>query len=285
MSEKLKNILIRTLSGAILVAFVIGMLCVSKWTAAALFLIILLGGLFEYFRLVNILGYHPQKVVGTVLAVAVYGISFVVFYKMGTPVQLFDGALWSVMILFVILCIPCVYVLELFRRMDHPMENIALTFSPVFYIALPLSLLLFIPYLMVSQWSWIALLAFISLVWVNDVFAFLTGLTIGRHKMSERISPKKTWEGFIGGVTATVLVSVLYASLLDKSVAIFIGLGVVTAIGAVLGDLVESHMKRSAAVKDSGSVIPGHGGFLDRFDALLVASPFAFIYLVLVTNL
>lgn len=285
MSERLKNILVRTISGAVFVAFVIGMLYLSKWTAVALFLIVLLGGIFEYFRLTGVLGYHPQKIVGTVLAVAIYGISSLVFFKMGTPIQLYDGTLWSVMILFAILCIPCVYVLELFRKMDHPMENVALTFSVVLYIALPLSLLLFVPYLMVGEWSWKALLGFISLVWVNDVFAFLTGLTIGRHKMFERISPKKTWEGFFGGVLATVLVSALYATFFNGSVGVFVGLGFVTSLGAVLGDLVESHMKRSAGVKDSGSVIPGHGGFLDRFDALLVATPFAFIYLVLVTNL
>ena len=137
-------------------------------------------------------------------------------------------------------------------------------------------------------------LTFITLIWANDVGAYLVGSQIGKHKMAPKISPKKSWEGFVGGLVVAVLVSVAWYYLgwraifeattpfgeIDNTylVGLFILLGVVIGVAAVLGDLVESWYKRKIGVKDSGNVIPGHGGMLDRFDALLMAAPVAWIF-------
>jgi phosphatidate cytidylyltransferase len=128
------------------------------------------------------------------------------------------------------------------------------------------------------------------LIWVNDIFAYLTGISIGRHKLFPRISPKKTIEGSIGGAVFTMLFAyflnrfVLNVYFFDNYISdlqvLFLALGVV-AFGT-LGDLTESMIKRHAGVKDSGNIIPGHGGILDRFDATFMAMPFVFIYLLLI---
>ena len=151
----------------------------------------------------------------------------------------------------------------------------------VIYVALPMAAVLFIPQMLVGKWSAWAMLAFISIIWVNDVFAYLVGVTLGKHRLCERISPKKSWEGFFGGLIGAVGAAVLFGHLFEGNLLVWGGLGLVTALAGVAGDLVESLFKREADVKDSGAIMPGHGGFLDRFDALLVAAPFALLYLIL----
>ena len=154
------------------------------------------------------------------------------------------------------------------------------------YVALPVSAMLAVPQLLSGQGNWLPWYAicYILIIWANDVFAYLVGMTLGRHRMCERISPKKSWEGFVGGVVAAVGFAVLFGYLLGGNIAVWAGLGAIIAITGVAGDFVESLFKRSAGVKDSGAIMPGHGGILDRFDALLISAPFAFIYL-LMTNL
>ncbi|MDZ4179013.1 MAG: phosphatidate cytidylyltransferase [Coriobacteriia bacterium] len=126
-------------------------------------------------------------------------------------------------------------------------------------------------------------LATILSVWANDVFAYLVGSTMGRHKMAPRVSPNKSWEGFAAGTLFTVLVWAALALLPENtlSLPVLIGIGLSISLGAVIGDLIESRLKREAGVKDSGSVLPGHGGFLDRFDSLILVSVVAYYLLVL----
>lgn len=126
-------------------------------------------------------------------------------------------------------------------------------------------------------------LATILSVWANDVFAYLVGSTMGRHKMAPRVSPNKSWEGFAAGTLFTVLVWAALALLPENTLALpaLIGIGLSISIAAVVGDLIESRLKREAGVKDSGSVLPGHGGFLDRFDSLILVSVAAYYLLIL----
>ncbi len=124
--------------------------------------------------------------------------------------------------------------------------------------------------------------AFIAVVWANDIFAYLVGVSIGRHKMAPRISPHKSWEGFAGGIVGATVVSALAGRfLVGGDVWLWTGFGLVVALAAVGGDLVESSLKRAAGVKDSGRMLPGHGGLLDRFDATLGAVPVAFLFFLL----
>ena len=126
-------------------------------------------------------------------------------------------------------------------------------------------------------------LGVIFTVWANDIGAYLIGRWLGRHRLFERISPKKSWEGFLGGVCSAIAVGILMGYWQDASLLLWAGAGLVIAVSSVFGDLVESMLKRSVGLKDSGSIIPGHGGFLDRFDALLMAVPFVFVYFMLLS--
>jgi len=127
------------------------------------------------------------------------------------------------------------------------------------------------------------LLGFFVIMWSNDVFAYLVGSKIGKHKLFERHSPKKSWEGSIGGfifaIIAAFILSIFYTHF---SVVEWISLGAIIAVTGTFGDLAESLLKRNSGVKDSGTIFPGHGGVLDRFDAVLFASPFVFVYLNLI---
>ncbi len=123
--------------------------------------------------------------------------------------------------------------------------------------------------------------AFMVVVWANDVFAYLVGVAFGRHKMAPKISPHKSWEGFAGGIVgATAVAAVVGRFWVGGEVWLWALFGVVVALAAVAGDLAESRLKRAAGVKDSGRLLPGHGGLLDRFDATLGAVPVAFVFLL-----
>lgn len=126
-------------------------------------------------------------------------------------------------------------------------------------------------------------LATIIGVWANDVFAYLVGSTMGRHKMAPRISPHKSWEGFAAGTAFTVVVWVLVGSVADTGLSLpaLTLTGLAVSVAAVVGDLAESRLKREAGVKDSGRLLPGHGGFLDRFDSMIMVSVVAYYLLII----
>ena len=283
MSDKLKNLLVRTLSGAVLLLVVVGALLWSQWSAGALFAVIMLGGLVEFYRLCRKRGVEPMYSVGVATSVALFALTFAVFSQWGTPATDNTARIVLGALLYVMLIVPTTFVCELWRKSPTPIENMATTFMGIIYVALPMAGILFIPQLLVGEWSAWAMLAFISIIWVNDVFAYLVGVTIGKHRLCERISPKKSWEGFFGGLVGAVGVSVLFGHLFGGNLLVWCGLGLVMALAGVAGDLVESLMKREADVKDSGKMMPGHGGFLDRFDALLLAVPFALFYLIVIS--
>lgn len=158
----------------------------------------------------------------------------------------------------------------------------------VLYVTIPSGLLLYFfnqnilgdvagPYLLVLM---------LVLIWANDVFAYLTGIWLGKNRLFERISPKKSWEGAVGGLLMTLLVSwIIYYFTSFMPMWRIAGMAVVVVVAAVYGDLIESMLKRQAGVKDSGALIPGHGGILDRFDATFFATPFVFVYLMLTSGL
>lgn len=172
-------------------------------------------------------------------------------------------------------------VIQLYLKEERPLRIIGLCYLGIGYIIVPLSLLSFIifhkgvynPYLVV---------ALLFMMWCMDTGAYFTGITFGKHKLFERISPKKSWEGAIGGFAFAVFASWVFSLYLDQlSQWQWLLVGVVVAISGILGDLVESFIKRVAATKDSGHSLPGHGGFLDRFDSLLFSIPFYLLLLQL----
>ncbi len=125
------------------------------------------------------------------------------------------------------------------------------------------------------------MIGLLCIIWASDTFAYLTGKAFGKHKLFERISPKKTIEGFLGGLVGAVIISILIDIYSVRPMWQWIILAVVLVVTGTIGDLVESSFKRAAKVKDSGTILPGHGGLLDRLDSLLFASPFAYLTLVI----
>ena len=284
--EKLKNLTVRTLSGAVLAAVLFGATFISGYGYVLLLAVVATVGVWEFYNLCEGCGYKPQRYLGTALALTVYTFAALAFVEV-----VMGGCCWNTSVVWIVLAlIPLLmfsgFVLELFRNYEHPIANVGVTLMGAVYVALPVSAMLAVPQLLSGQGEWLPWYAvcYILIIWANDVFAYIVGMTLGCHRMCERISPKKSWEGFVGGVVAAVGFATLFGYLLDGNVVVWAGLGAVIAITGVAGDFVESLFKRSAGVKDSGAIMPGHGGMLDRFDALLISAPFAFIYLIL-TNL
>ncbi len=281
----MKDLMVRTLSGAVLATVVIGGTLWSRWSFGALMLIVVIGGTMEFYKLCRKCGSAPLVGIGIISAVAFFALNFTIFMQFGQTAQLSTGAAVLGLLLYILIMVPTTFACELWHRHPTPIANVATTFAGVLYVALPVSLLLYVPILLTGAWSAQAMLCYIVIVWVNDVFAYLTGGCIGRHHMCERISPKKSWEGFVGGVIAAVVAGLLCGHFMEGNAVLWGGLAFVVAVTGVAGDFVESLFKRSAGVKDSGAILPGHGGFLDRFDALLLSAPYAFIYLVIFENL
>lgn len=174
------------------------------------------------------------------------------------------------------------FICELYRKSATPIANIGTTILGAIYVALPMSLLLILPTLLGrGEWNPWIIMFHIFIIWANDVFAYLFGITLGKHRLFERVSPKKSWEGFIGGLLGAMAMGYVASTFMNGNAVQWIGMALIAAITGVFGDLVESLFKRSVDVKDSGNIIPGHGGWLDRFDALIISAPFVFIYLVL----
>ena len=285
MTDKLKNLTVRTLSGAVLAAVLFGATLLSPWGYVALLAVITAVGVWEFYNLAQGCGYSAQRVMGTSLAVILFGFGAAIFASVAVARSLEAERVILAAILYGLVAVPSVFVCELFRKHEHPIANVAVTLAGVLYVALPAALMLAVPLLLSNGAGWNpwCALCYILTIWANDSFAYLAGVAFGKHRMCERISPKKSWEGFVGGVVAAVGFAVLWGWLLDGNMLVWAGLGGVVAITGVAGDFVESLFKRSAGVKDSGAIMPGHGGVLDRFDALFISAPYAVLYLILVS--
>ena len=287
MSDKLKNFIIRALSGAVLAIVMLGAILWSKWSFAVLLLLIIIGGEWEFYRMAEKAGYSPQKRLGVVAGAIILVIFFAMMWHFDSQSRLNNQYLMMTvaLVLYIIMLVPVMFICELYRKSPTPIANIGATLTGVVYVAMPLSLLLFIPLLLGGgTWNPWTLIFYIVIIWANDVFAYIFGMTLGRHSLFERISPKKSWEGFFGGLLGAMAVGYVAATIMDGNHAVWIGMALIAAITGVFGDLVESLFKRSVDVKDSGNIIPGHGGWLDRFDALILSAPFVFIYLIFCMN-
>lgn len=284
MSVNMKNLVTRTLSGAVLAIVFFGATYCSRWSFGALMLAMVIGCQYEFYRMCRAAGSEPQQFAGLVMGAALAVLSFVVFMQFGgsEPVGAPVGKMVYALGLYMLLLVPTVFICEMTRNIPNPIANVATTFAGVMYAALPLSLLFFVPLLLGGGvWNPWIMLGYVVIVWSNDVFAYLVGCSIGRHRMCERISPLKSWEGFVGGVAGAVAIGVGIAWLLGANLWLWAGMSAIIAITGVAGDFVESLFKRSVDMKDSGTMLPGHGGWLDRFDALLISTPFVFAYLII----
>ena len=292
MGDKLKNFLVRTASGAVLLGIVLAAIFSGVWGYGALLLAVTIIGVWEFYGLARAKGSEPQRCMGMLMSLALFFAGFISsLYIYGeTDDENVLGLGVSLLLIFAMLLV-ITFVIEVFRNRQTPMYNIATTIMGAVYVALPMAILTILPSglnaIIHRGEVWIpwVFLFYLFLVWGNDVFAYLVGVTMGKHRMCERLSPKKSWEGFAGGVAGSAAVGAIAASVLGGSYGVWIGLAIVVALSSVVGDLVESMFKRDAGVKDSGAIMPGHGGILDRFDALIISAPFALIYLCVIMML
>ena len=278
MNPKIKDILIRAASGVVMLVVMLTAILWSPWSLGALLVAITAGVTWEHLRLSEHCGAQPQKAMAMGLALLVVT-PFALLYNEDYLVT--DSVFLAFVMTFVIMIATLVVLfVELFRQRETPIQNVGATILPALQVALPMAMLALLPAMGEGYNAW-RVVAFFSIIWANDVFAFLVGITLGRHRLCERISPKKSWEGFVGGLLGAMAMGYVAAVFTDGNHIEWIGMALIAAVTGVLGDLVESLFKRSVDVKDSGSILPGHGGWLDRFDALLLSVPFVFLYLIL----
>ena len=205
---------------------------------------------------------------------------FVAFYMHYEGETMQSRALWLLPVAFYVI-IRC--IVQLYRPQQNALHSLERSFFSLGYVALPVSLLNCIMSITAPR----LLLGMFIFIWLYDTGAYCVGMLLGRHRLFERISPKKSWEGVIGGVAACIAGAYATHYWFDEffqvpELATWVGLSVVVAVFATFGDLVESLIKRSVGVKDSGSILPGHGGILDRIDSLLMVAPAVLIYLLLI---
>jgi len=236
-----------------------------------MFSVALLVGLSEFYNLIDKGGFKPQRLTGYLLGLSMFlGNGMVTFYGYSEK-----------FLLFPLLCLFLILPIELYRKRPDPFTNIAHGFLGIIYVAVPLTLLVNIihPSQEIGYHPFF-FVGWLMLVLSSDSGAYLAGTAFGKHKLFERISPKKSWEGAIGGLVLSMAFAVGFAQFLDfLTVWEWIGLSAVTVVAGIYGDLVESLLKRNVGVKDSGTLLPGHGGVLDRLDSIGLAAPFAFVYL------
>ena len=274
----MKNFLIRTITGGIYVVLSIGCILAGRYTFLALFSILLAYTLFEFYRLCKKGGNYPHTVPGIITALYFF-ISFFIYEMQWVNELIFLG------LIPLLILTP---VIELFKKSKNAAQNIAYTIFGIVYIALPFSVLNFIatpyshsPELFMPE----MLIGLFILLWANDSGAYVVGSRLGKTKMAERISPQKTWEGATGGAILAIAVSIVFFNLVGHfNLFHSIIIGMLIVIAGTLGDLTESMMKRSFGVKDSGRLLPGHGGLLDRFDSMLFAAPVYYIYISIILN-
>ena len=281
MSDKLKNLIVRALTGIVFVAIMVTSI-INPLRLTCLFLIITGAAMWEYTGLVNkIEGVKVNRFISTVAGAY--------FFCAVTALQVNMVTGFIVFVPYVLTLIY-LFVAELYLQNKNPMHSWAYTMLGQMYIAFPFSMMSVLAFQQkgfgMTTFDYLLPLSIFIFLWANDTGAYLSGSLFGKHKLFPRISPKKSWEGSIGGgILVLIIAGVIgyYANSGNNthllSMPEWIGLGLVVVIFGTWGDLVESLLKRTIGIKDSGNILPGHGGILDRFDSSLLAIPAATVYL------
>jgi phosphatidate cytidylyltransferase len=269
-----KNLIIRTISGFVFVCLVIGSIWVHQYAMVAVMAFFALVSQFEFLRMFKNDDDKPHLVFSLFTGLVLYGLVSASIFDLLSPDSLS-------------LILPLIFIgsfIELYRRQKQPAFAISLSNMSLLYVIMPFSMLGLIYTMGDGELQGKVLVTLIfSLIWLNDSSAYLFGTAFGKHRLFERISPKKSWEGAIGGAFVVMISSFVLSRYFDFLNPIeFVGLGLVIVLAATFGDLIESMFKRSKNVKDTGKIMPGHGGLLDRFDAAIFSVPFVYLYLTLV---
>ncbi len=295
----MKNLIVRALTGVVFLAVMICGILYSPATFGVLFTVITAFSVWEFTGIVNM---RADVNVNRFITMVAGGCLFVGFfgYAAGIP----GGVL-----LFIPWLLSMIYLLvaELYLQREVPLNNWAYAMMAQIYVALPFALLSLVEFTKVNAvatsepgtaaGAWLVLAIYVFL-WVNDTGAYCVGSLLGRHKLFPRVSPGKSWEGSIGGGLLVVITALLVAffgpkdglagtsmTTLGLTAVEWVGFALTVVVFGTWGDLIESLLKRQMGIKDSGNILPGHGGMLDRFDSSLLAIPAAVVYLYMVVFL
>ncbi len=283
----MSNFLRRSLTAVWIVLFILGGLWLHPFTFIITGLVILTGTQYEYYLMIKSTGIRLQMWTGIGTGIAVYILSTLIAVGI-------IGADWFLLIIPVM---TVIMIAELYRKQEKPFDSLAHTFFPILYTTVPFSMFPFSAFGIIAQnaekvhslipnsfsvFSPGILIGYFVILWINDSGAYLVGATTGKHRLFERISPKKSWEGFFGGLIISAVVAWIFSGYLGVlNTTHWIIISVIISVAGTYGDLVESMLKRSIGVKDSGNIMPGHGGFLDRFDSVILSFPLVYLYIFL----
>ena len=253
----------------------LGSIFLGSYVFSAFYLVLSLATLLEFFKLIKSAGIRPHRNIAVVAATLIFLMTAGYHYLQFETKYL----------LLMVPLIFSVFISELYKKNKIPFANISYTFVGFIYVTVPFCLFYSLGFMVNSEYNFHIPLSFLLMLWASDTGAYLFGSKFGRTRLFERHSPKKSWEGFFGGMFTSVVVSYLLSIFFkDMNPFYWAGMAVLIVSFGTLGDLVESMLKRSLNAKDSGSILPGHGGFLDRFDGLLLGAPVVYAYIYLILN-
>ena len=273
----MKNIIVRALSGAVYVALIVcSMLFCGSWGFPLLCCLFIAIGIVEFQKMTGV-DFHSSP--RTLLVDILIGISLPL-----TVMSLYGFDIVMAVTMFAVAVTLCLMrlVMQLYSHQPDTLRRVQVSLTSIAYVAVPLAMACALG----LTFGWPLLLLVFVMIWLNDTGAFLVGSAIGSHRLFPRLSPKKSWEGFFGGMLFAIAAGVVAAEVPAISRYFYgynawalAGLGLLVSLMATWGDLFESMIKRQAGVKDSGHLIPGHGGILDRIDSLLFVAPASLVYL------
>jgi len=275
----------RAITGFFFVIVMLASVMFGPYLFGAFYLVISCFCLFEFYKLIKENTASPNVTAGLLNGALLFAAFALLSYSSIFGMPVLEGRNVAHKMLFLLpLCSSVIFIHELFKKAAAPFANIAFTYLGIIFTIIPFAFFHGLAYVS-GGFNLHIPLGFLIMLWANDTGAYLAGRAFGRTKLFERHSPKKTWEGFIGGVlisagTALIL-SYFYAELAREQ---WIIIALLISFFGTTGDLVESMFKRSINVKDSGGILPGHGGLLDRFDGLLLAAPIVYTYLYFISN-
>ena len=269
----LKKIAIRALSGLVYCLIIIGCIISGDKGVTILASLLTIWGCLEFTHITG--GLTRRNIPAAILDI-VACLSLSISLCIGLPLEnILTNWLAIIMLRLIV---------EIYLKSDHPLRHTAHSLMSQIYIGVPMAVMVYIA----MNYSHYILLTIFVLMWLNDTGAYLVGCSIGRHKLIERVSPKKTWEGFFGGLIFSMAVSLLIFYFIkpfegmehiDMSLIFWLSIGAIVSIIGTWGDLIESMIKRDLQIKDSGNLIPGHGGILDRIDSILFVLPAILLFL------
>lgn len=270
----MNNFVKRSITGFTFVAITLVAIILSEWTFFALFLAFNIFAQWEFLKILRTDKAKPSVILSIILGTSGVILSFLNATGL-IPANYFA---------FLVPLLLLVFLAELFSMSEFPAKNISYSFLSLIYVSIPFCLSIYLAFGFneaALSYNYLNILGIFVLIWTNDTMAYLIGVNFGKNRLFERVSPKKSWEGFIGGGIFAVALAVIFYNFSPLFDVHWIAYAVIIVVFGTLGDLLESMFKRNIEVKDSGKILPGHGGILDRFDSFLFAVPWLFFYVMI----